>query len=55
MSAQDDATRTMEKQTQTIAAEETAVPVEQDDGPPNGGVLAWLQVAGCFALYLNTL
>lgn len=22
---------------------------------PNGGLVAWLQVAGCFALYLNTL
>lgn len=26
-----------------------------NDSPPNGGMLAWLQVAGCFALYLNTL
>jgi hypothetical protein len=26
-----------------------------DDAPPNGGLVAWLQVTGCFALYLNTL
>lgn len=31
------------------------VPKTVNDPPPNGGVLAWLQVAGCFALYLNTL
>lgn len=55
MSARDDATGTIENKTQIIAAEENAVPVDRDDGPPNGGVLAWLQVAGCFALYLNTL
>lgn len=26
-----------------------------NDAPPNGGLVAWIQVAGCFALYLNTL
>ncbi|KAF3023513.1 hypothetical protein E8E14_007443 [Neopestalotiopsis sp. 37M] len=31
------------------------VQVQSNDAPPNGGLLAWLQVAGCFALYLNTL
>jgi hypothetical protein len=31
------------------------VPANKADPPPNGGFVAWLQVAGCFALYLNTL
>ncbi|KAI1850981.1 hypothetical protein JX266_003646 [Neoarthrinium moseri] len=30
-------------------------PVDQEGPPPNGGHVAWLNVAGCFALYLNTL
>lgn len=31
------------------------VPIAPPTAPPNGGLVAWLQVAGCFALYLNTL
>ena len=30
-------------------------PTGDDNPPPNGGWLAWLQVAGCFGLYLNSL
>ena len=33
--------------TDTEAAEKPA-------GPPNGGTLAWLQVAGAFVLFFNT-
>ncbi|KAK9781364.1 putative Major facilitator superfamily domain-containing protein [Seiridium cardinale] len=42
---------------EAIATESTVrddTPVS-DDAPPNGGMVAWVQVAGCFALYLNTL
>jgi len=28
---------------------------DYDTGPPNGGVVAWLQVAAAFVLYGNTL
>ncbi|KAH8202773.1 hypothetical protein TruAng_003044 [Truncatella angustata] len=35
----------------TQATEDAPV---DNEAPPNGGTLAWMQVAGCFALYLNT-
>ncbi|KAI0127071.1 major facilitator superfamily domain-containing protein [Xylariales sp. AK1849] len=55
MSVQNETQPTEEKPTTTIVASDTEdVPVNYD-APPNGGLLAWLQVAGCFALYLNTL
>jgi hypothetical protein len=28
---------------------------DHDTGPPNGGIVAWLQVAAAFVLYGNTL
>lgn len=30
-------------------------PGDHDAGPPNGGLVAWLQVAAAFVLYGNTL
>ncbi|KAI2622310.1 putative MFS monocarboxylate transporter [Hypoxylon sp. NC1633] len=35
-------------------AEATEVTVAEKDDPPDGGLIAWLQVVGCFALFFNT-
>lgn len=32
-----------------------AAETRDDTGPPNGGLVAWLQVAAAFVLYGNTL